>query len=116
MLTTSNSTGLPPAAPEQPSAHKDADVRQSRGAAGSARVVDRARQEQARPLHQLAGAEDGRLRRFRQRAAGPFAHQRLAAIVRRQDEREGEDLADPRQQFSRKDTPDSAQAVGAGLC
>lgn len=113
MLTMYHPAGLPPAAPEQPPAHEDAHIRQSCRATGSACVVDRARQKQAWLLYQLAGAEDGRLRRFHQRALGPCPHQHLAETVCWQDQLEGEDLADPSQQSSRKESPVPVRMMGS---
>ena len=57
------SIGLPPAAPEEPSPHKDAHIWHTFSSTRSDRILDRERCQQAWPLRQLSSAQDGCLRR-----------------------------------------------------
>lgn len=83
------SLGLPQAASGEPAAHENAYIRLAGRFAGSSRLVDRPRPQQARPLLQRSRAEDGYLRRFCQRAIGARHDQHSTEAVQRQDQPQG---------------------------
>ena len=83
------SIDLPEPAPNKSPAHQDAHKRLPSCVARSCGLLHRSGQEQAWPLLQFAGAEDGCIRCARQRATWPLHDQDSSEAVLRPHEPEG---------------------------
>lgn len=87
--------GVPQAAPDEPSPHKDVDIRNTVGTTGASRIVDREGYHKERGLLHISGAQDGSIRSIRQCSAGPCLDQHPSEGLRRPHELESQDPPDP---------------------